>query len=113
MKRVNDTEGYCIRLCQHHVYGPPLLINHLHLDFPPLPMCMYTNQVDWMFPGRPHPHFRLGLTLCMGQSRVARPYFAPRERVWDMALEQLVALHRGVCTNHSTVFSHMIPEVCD
>ena len=31
----------------------------------------------------------------------------------DMAIEQLVAPHRGVHTNHSTVFSHMIPEVCD
>jgi len=25
------------------------------------------------------------------KSRVARPYSAPRERVWDMAIEQLVA----------------------
>jgi len=30
-----------------------------------------------------------------------------------MAIEQLVTPHRGVRTNHSTVFSHMIPEVCD
>jgi len=36
-----------------------------------------------------------------------------RERVWDMATEQFVAPHYGVRTNHSTVFSHMIPEVCD
>jgi len=46
-------------------------------------------------------------------SCVARPYSAPKERVWDMAIEQLVAPHRGVHTNHSTVFSLMIPEVCD
>ena len=38
---------------------------------------------------------------------------AHSEGVWDMATEQCVAPHRGVCTNHSTVFSHMIPEVCD
>ena len=38
--------------------------------------------------------------------------FRPRERVWDMAIEQLVTPHRGVCTNQSTVFSHMIPEGC-
>jgi len=44
---------------------------------------------------------------------VARPHSAPRERVWDLAIELLVTLHRGVCTNHSTIFSHMIPEVCD
>jgi len=44
-------------------------------------------------------------------SRVARPYSAQRERVWDMAIEQFVAPHRGVRTNHSTVFSHMIPDV--
>jgi len=32
-----------------------------------------------------------------------------------MALEQLIAPHPhcGVHTNHSTVFSHMTPEVCD
>jgi len=30
-----------------------------------------------------------------------------------MAIEQFVALHRGVRTNRSTVFSHMILEVCD
>jgi len=30
-----------------------------------------------------------------------------------MAIEQFVAPHRGVRTNHSTVFSHMIPELCD
>jgi len=30
-----------------------------------------------------------------------------------MAIEQFVTLHRGVRTNHSTVFSHMIPEVCE
>jgi len=35
---------------------------------------------------------------------------APRERVWVMAIEQFVAMHRGVHTNHSTVFSHMIPD---
>ena len=39
--------------------------------------------------------------------------FRTEERVWDLAIEQLVAPHRGVRTNHSTVFSHMIPEVCD
>jgi len=44
---------------------------------------------------------------------VARPYSAPRERVWDMAIEQFVAPYRGVRTNHSTVFSHMTPEVYD
>ena len=42
-----------------------------------------------------------------------RPYSAPRESVWDLAIEQLVSPHRGVRTIHSTVFSHMIPEVCD
>ena len=42
---------------------------------------------------------------------MARPYSAPRERVWDMATEQFVALHRGVRTYHSTGFSHMIPDV--
>jgi len=42
---------------------------------------------------------------------VARTYSTLRERVWDMAIEQFVALHCGVRTNHSTVFSHMIPEV--
>jgi len=42
---------------------------------------------------------------------MARPYSAPRKRVWDLAIEQLVALHRGVRTNHNTVFSHMIPDV--
>jgi len=46
-------------------------------------------------------------------SRVARPCSARREGVWDIAIEQFVTLHRGVHTNHSTVFSHMIPEVCD
>jgi len=30
-----------------------------------------------------------------------------------MATEQFVAPYRGVRTNHSTVFSYMIPEVCD
>lgn len=74
MKRVNDTEGYCITrykiMSTPRVWpSPPLLINHLHLDFPPLPMCMYTNQVDWMFPSQPHPNFRLGLTLCMSKAR--------------------------------------------
>jgi len=34
---------------------------------------------------------------------VARPYSTPRERVWDMAIEQFVALHHGVRTNHITV----------
>lgn len=34
---------------------------------------------------------------------------AQREGVW----EQLAVLHRGVCTNVSIVFSHVIPEVCD
>ena len=33
--------------------------------------------------------------------------------VWDMAIEQFVAPHCGVRTNLSTIFSHMIPEVCD
>ena len=33
------------------------------------------------------------------------------KRVWDLAIEQPVAPHRGVHTNHSTVFSHMIPDV--
>ena len=33
---------------------------------------------------------------------------APRERVWDMTIEQFGTTHGGVCTNHSTVFSHMI-----
>jgi len=32
-----------------------------------------------------------------------------RERVWEIAIEQFVAL----CTNHSTVFSHMLPGVRD
>ena len=49
----------------------------------------------------------------VSRGAMARPYSAPRERVWDLAIEQLVAPHRGVRTNHSTVFSHMIPEVCD
>jgi len=44
---------------------------------------------------------------------VARPYSALRERVWDMTIEQIVAPHCEVRTNHSTVFSHMTPEVCD
>ena len=39
--------------------------------------------------------------------------FRTEGRVWDMAVEQLVAPHCGVRTNHSTVFSHMIPEVCE
>jgi len=34
---------------------------------------------------------------------VARPYSTPRERVWDMAIEQFVAPHHGVRTNHITV----------
>ena len=33
-------------------------------------------------------------------------------KVWDMAIEQFVAPHRGVRTNHSSVFSHMLPEAC-
>ena len=41
-------------------------------------------------------------------SRVARPYSAPRERVWDMDIEQFVAPHHGVQTNHSTLFSHTV-----
>ena len=45
---------------------------------------------------------------------MARPYSTPRERVWDIAIEQFVATHCGasVYQYHSTVFSHMIPEVC-
>ena len=38
---------------------------------------------------------------------------ALRERVWYMAIEQLVTPHCGVRTNHSTVFSHMLPEIRD
>ena len=37
--------------------------------------------------------------------------FHTEGKVWGMAIEQLVAPHRGVRTNHSTVFSHMIAEV--
>ena len=44
---------------------------------------------------------------------LGRPHSALRERVSDMAIEQFVAPHCGVRTNHSAVFSHMIPEVCD
>ena len=31
----------------------------------------------------------------------------------NLTIEQFVTPHHGVCTNHSTVFSHMIPEVHD
>jgi len=31
------------------------------------------------------------LGVCLSLSRVARPYSTPRERVWDMTTEQLVA----------------------
>jgi len=35
-------------------------------------------------------------------SHVARPRSAQREGIWDMAIiEQFIAPHRGVCTNHS------------
>lgn len=40
------------------------------------------------------------------------PIFAPRKRIWNMAIQQFVAwLHCGICTNHSGVFSHMLTEV--
>ena len=32
--------------------------------------------------------------------------------VWDMAIEQFVTPQCRVCTNHSTVFIHIIPQ-CD
>jgi len=53
--------------------------------------------------------------VCMGTLAVARLYkvFHHTKGVWDMATEQFVAPHRGVHTNHSAVFSHTIPEVCD
>ena len=44
--------------------------------------------------------------------QIAILYSAPKEKVWDMAMQQFVSLYCGVRTNHSTVFSHMIPEVC-
>jgi len=49
--------------------------------------------------------------LMYTQFPMARPSSAPKERVWDMATEQFVTPHCGVRTNHSTVFSHMIPDV--
>ena len=47
-------------------------------------------------------HYMSGTLVCM-----AEPHSTPRERVWDMAIEQFVAPHRGVRTNYSAVFSHM------
>ena len=34
-------------------------------------------------------------------SHVARPHSAQGKGIWDMAIEQFIAPHRGVCTNHS------------
>ena len=52
----------------------------------------------------------LALPCVLNAGRYQPCVAAPRERVWDMAIEQFIAMHHGVCTNHSTVFSHMIPD---
>lgn len=49
---------------------------------------------------------------------MARPHSVPwggvwENGVWDMSIEQFVAPHGGVHTNHRIVFNHMVPEVCD